>query len=130
MFCFFFFDNLRWLQKLKIVPGENKFGEWHPIRGNGKFALSFLAFGSFTGFLTHAKTLLALSASPGETEEERAVAASKSWDAQKAAFRGALMTYQGLHLSQLYVSNNKWVGLAGVVTSVMDVLPLWNKTAA
>jgi len=112
---FFFFDNIRWLQKLKLVPGENKFHTWHPIHGNGKFALSWLAIGSFLGALAALQKLMALSGKP----EDEAVAKAR-WASQKAAFKGLLMTYQGLHLSQLYVHENTWVGLAGVISSAMD----------
>jgi len=118
MALFMFFDNIRWLQKLKLVPGENSFKSWHPIHGNGKFALSFLALGSFFSMLNQLVTYT-------KTEDKEENQAAKS-TALKQAFKWALMTYQGLHLSQLYVSENKWVGLAGLISSAMDSQTQWN----
>lgn len=114
---FAFFSNIRWLQQLKFVSGDPGFAAWSPTKGNGKFANSFLAMGSFFGLLSE---LQKLSNSPDDSTKVAA--------AQKAAFRNALMTYQGLHLSKLYESDNKWVGLAGMISSLIDCQGVWKRT--
>merc|ERR1712216_623014 len=105
MFLFFVFDAIRWLQKIKFVPGDAGFKEWHPLNGNGKFSISWIAFGSMFGALHH------LQQHMSEADQNKRAACRKN------AFKGALMAFQGLHLSQLYVSNNKYCGLAGVISS-------------
>lgn len=117
MFIFFVFDAIRWLQKIKLVPGDAGFKEWHPLNGNGKFSISWLAFGSAFGVLHH------LSAHMREADDKKRAACRKN------AFKSALMAFQGFHLSQLHVSNNTYCGAAGVISSAMDVQTQWAATA-
>ena len=63
---------LRWLQKIKLVPGDAGFKEWHPLNGNGKFSISWLAFGSAFGVLHH------LSAHMREADDKKRAACRKN----------------------------------------------------
>jgi len=128
LFCFFLSDNMRWLQKCKLIPGEVGFKEWHPLRGSGKWTFSFLALGSFFGMLNALQQLAKLSEDKKEGLEAAKEKDTKRYNNIKAAFVSALMTYQGLHLSQLYVSDNKWVGLAGTISSSIQSYDIWKST--
>merc|ERR1712039_160862 len=110
---FMMIDHVGHMKQWKILRGGKRSGA-----GTIQLGLKFFCFSNFMGALVQAKKLLALSLS----EEDRSKEKKKCTE---TAVKHLLLVLQTAHLSRLRETHDALVGVAGMVTSSMDVLTQW-----
>jgi len=110
---FMMIDHVGHMKQWKILPGGKRSGT-----GTIQLGLKFFCFSNFVAFLAQAKKFLKLSFAEDDKSSEKMACI-------KAAFKHLLIVLQTAHLSLLYQSHDALVGVAGAVTSSMDVMAQW-----
>jgi hypothetical protein len=114
LITFFLVDHFALLQKWKI------FGKGGQPGDSVKLAMKFFTLAHFFNLLIQLKKLkeeLDNEGTPKYNKAKREVAAMSS-------IKAALLVLQGLHISGLVETKDSLVGVAGVVTSLMDLQAL------
>mmetsp|Transcript_115077 Transcript_115077/g.320061 ORF Transcript_115077/g.320061 Transcript_115077/m.320061 type:complete len:136 (-) Transcript_115077:131-538(-) len=105
-------DHIGHLKQWKILPGGKRAGT-----GTIQFGLKFFCFSNLVAALSQIKKFLASAGSEDGRREELMCL--------KAAFKHLLLALQSAHLSLLYPTHDALVGVAGMVTSGMDLRAQW-----
>jgi len=115
LLTFFTIDHAGWLKQ---------------IRGGAKrglktiqLGLKFLTVSLLTATLLASRKLLRLREAPSTSDEERR-------QCKLAIARNGLMAFQVAHLSRWWDTSDVLVGLLGIVTSVIDIMPVWPEKKA
>jgi hypothetical protein len=116
---FLVIDHVGWLKQVKVLSGGKRAGT-----GTIQLGLKFFCASNFVGALFQLKKLRDASAQAKDESDGNARSAEQSRCAQNA-FKHALLVLQTAHLSRLYESHDAIVGLAGMISSTMDVLGQW-----
>jgi len=110
---FMIVDHIGHLKQWKILPGGKRAGA-----GTIQLGLKFFCFSNMIGALVQMKKFLALSATQEDTSKSEMACL-------KTAFKHLLLVLQTAHLSLLCQSHDALVGVAGMITSYMDLKAQW-----
>jgi len=110
---FMMIDHVGHMKQWKILRGGKRSGA-----GTIQLGLKFFCFSNFIGFLVQAKKLLALSLSEDNKSKEKK-------KCMETAFKHLLIVLQTAHLSRMRETHDALVGMAGMISSSMDVLTQW-----
>merc|ERR1711879_93066 len=110
---FLVIDHIGWLKQVKLLKGGKRSGT-----GTIQLGLKFFCASNFVGMLLQVKKFRDMKP---QTEDH---AANKRKCAE-TALKHALLVVQTAHLSRAFESHDVLVGVFGMVTSAMDVLPQW-----
>jgi len=106
-------DHVGHMKQWKILPGGKRAGA-----GTIQLGLKFFCFSNMIGALVQMKKFFALAASQEDTSKDEL-------SCLKTAFKHVLLVLQTAHLSLLCQSHDAVVGLAGMITSYMDLKAQW-----
>eukprot|EP00429_Kryptoperidinium_foliaceum_P073408 CAMPEP_0176227220 /NCGR_PEP_ID=MMETSP0121_2-20121125/22657_1 /TAXON_ID=160619 /ORGANISM="Kryptoperidinium foliaceum, Strain CCMP 1326" /LENGTH=249 /DNA_ID=CAMNT_0017566497 /DNA_START=292 /DNA_END=1041 /DNA_ORIENTATION=- len=110
---FMIVDHVGHMKQWKILPGGKRAGA-----GTIQLGLKFFCFSNMVGALVQMKKFFALAAS-NDSMGKLEMACLKT------AFKHMLLVLQTAHLSLLCPSHDALVGVAGMITSFMDVKAQW-----
>jgi len=113
---FLVIDHVGWLKSVKVLSGGKRAGT-----GTIQLGLKFFCASNFVGALVQVKKFRKASAKANEGDGKPG---EKSKCLQNA-FKHALLVLQTAHLSRLHESHDALVGVAGMISSAMDVLAQW-----
>mmetsp|Transcript_46528 Transcript_46528/g.120399 ORF Transcript_46528/g.120399 Transcript_46528/m.120399 type:complete len:234 (+) Transcript_46528:200-901(+) len=111
---FMLIDHVGHMKQWKLIPGGKRSGS-----GTIQLGLKFFCFSNAIAALVQSKKIMS---SWGNQDEKAKAARSKSTE---TLVKHLLLVLQTAHLSRLYESHDALVGVAGVVTSWMDVTGQW-----
>mmetsp|Transcript_67623 Transcript_67623/g.188710 ORF Transcript_67623/g.188710 Transcript_67623/m.188710 type:complete len:241 (-) Transcript_67623:73-795(-) len=114
---FMIIDHVGWLKQLKILKSGKRAGT-----GTIQLGLKFFCFSNFIAAIINTKKIVALQAKK-ETEDGKVAADTRK--CMEAVFKHSLLVMQTAHLSLLYQTDDALVGFAGMITSLMDLMPHW-----
>lgn len=110
---FMIIDHIGHMKQWKILSGGKRSGA-----GTIQLGLKFFCLSNFVGALVQAKKFLMLNAS----QEDKSKDKSKCLE---TAAKHLLLVLQTAHLSLMYQTHDALVGVAGIITSSMDVKAQW-----
>lgn len=108
---FMMIDHFAYLKQLRIVRGHG--GSW-----TVRFGLKFFCFSNACAVIYNLKKLAV-----AEKAEERS-------KLKQNATKHGLLVVQCLHLTRLYETHDLFVGVLGMITSYMDLVPQWPQAKA
>merc|ERR1719198_2599847 len=111
---FMMIDHIGHLKQWKIIPGGKRAGT-----GTIQLGLKFFCFSNFIAAIVQLKKLWTMR----KNQDEKAEAQRKK--SMETVGKHLLLMLQTAHLSRLYETSDVLVGLAGIITSGMDVLAHW-----
>eukprot|EP00928_Gymnodinium_smaydae_P079349 TRINITY_DN63306_c0_g1_i1.p1 TRINITY_DN63306_c0_g1~~TRINITY_DN63306_c0_g1_i1.p1 ORF type:complete len:268 (+),score=2.98 TRINITY_DN63306_c0_g1_i1:103-906(+) len=114
LLTFFLIDHLAFLKQLS-----------NRARGAVKtiqLGLKFLAVSSLLGAVCGMRKLRRLSLEPGSDGQRRT---SELNQCALGVIRNGLLAFQVSHMSRWWVTSDVLVGLLGMFTSVVDIIPVW-----
>mmetsp|Transcript_77337 Transcript_77337/g.202961 ORF Transcript_77337/g.202961 Transcript_77337/m.202961 type:complete len:237 (-) Transcript_77337:152-862(-) len=107
-------DHVGHMKQWKLLSGGKRAGS-----GTIQLGLKFFCFSNFVGALVQGKKVA--SSLQGEDDKTKA----QRRKSLETIMKHLLLVLQTAHLSRLYESHDALVGVAGVVTSWMDIIPHW-----
>merc|ERR1712039_220082 len=110
---FMLIDHFGHMKQWKILKGGKRAGA-----GTIQLGLKFFCLSNFIGAVVQAKKFLALSLSEDSKGKEKKKCV-------ETAVKHLLLVLQTAHLSRLRETHDALVGVAGMVTSSMDVMTQW-----
>jgi len=108
---FMIIDHVGMLKKWKIIPAGKRAG-----MGTIQLALKFFCFSNMISTILQMKKISVL-----RRQEDKMAECQKC---KKTCLKHVLLVLQTLHLSNTYQTHDALVGVAGVITSMMDVFTL------
>lgn len=112
---FMIVDHIGHLKQWKILSGGKRAGS-----GTIQLGLKFFCYSNFIAVLMQLRKVLAL----GRCDDDEKKAAQRK-QCSKLMLKHMLLVVQTAHLSLLYQSHDFVVGIAGAITSGMDVMAQW-----
>lgn len=113
-------DHVGFLKQLKILKGGKRAGS-----GTIQLGLKFFCFSNAVAAIAQAKKYFKSKASEAKGESDMKKRGADEWKCLQTIFKHLLLVLQTAHLSLLYQSGDTLVGLAGMITSLMDIDGQW-----
>lgn len=111
---FMIIDHVGHMKQWKLIPGGKRSGT-----GTIQLGLKFFCFSNVIAAIMQAKKA-ALSL---KNEDDKSKAQRRK--CMETMVKHLLLVLQTAHLSRMYESNDALVGVAGMITSTMDVMTQW-----
>jgi hypothetical protein len=112
---FMIIDHIGWLKQVKILSGGKRAGT-----GTIQLGLSWFCFSNFIAAIIQSRKLAKQVSDGGEKDTSQA-----RRGVLETIAKHLFLVVQTAHLSQVYETNDKLVGLLGMITSLQDFLPQW-----
>jgi hypothetical protein len=122
---FLVIDHVGWLKQVKVLSGGKRAGT-----GTIQLGLKFFCASNLLGALMQLKKAGDAQAQAKDAKDDGKAANKECAKCTQNAFKHALLVLQTAHLSRLRESHDALVGVAGMVTSAMDVLAQWPERKA
>lgn len=111
---FMIIDHIAWLKQINLIKSGRKAPETIQL------GLKVFMVSNMLSTIINAKKLAALNDDQKDSKDA----------AQKAVVKHALLSLQCAHTSKFQETDDFLVGIAGVITSIMDTIPQWPKSKA
>lgn len=118
---FLVIDHVGWLKSVKVLSGGKRAGT-----GTIQLGLKFFCASNFVGAVVQLKKAREASAKAKEGDGKL----GEQSKCMQNAFKHALLVLQTAHLSRMRETHDALVGVAGMISSAMDVLAQWPEKKA